>query len=223
VRHIRIPELVFFCGKLFATFDRFQTHILANDIGNRIANDIGNSMNKTCTICNKVFNYDCQLHKHKEKHNNQCPFCCKSFSSQGNLSNHISVMTGQGNLKCPVCDEIKEHKCELIKHVNKIHGNSKTCTFCGNKISIFNPLMHKCIICENIFECQCLVMKHLYDSHEVSDTCKFCGEKFKNVKQLLAHTQLIGKSLDINKCEICCEVFKHKCQLMKHTATVHNS
>ena len=131
----------------------------------------------------------------------------------------MKAMTGQGNLKCYVCGAVKEHKCQLMKHIYKEHGASQTCNLCS--INISKGVIHKCIICEAEFVCQCQVMKHLHELHQVSDTCKFCGEQFTNVTQLLAHRKLIDETVDTHPCDFCGEVFQHKCQQKKHLETLH--
>jgi len=135
---------------------------------------------------------------------NYCSLCKKSFSTMGNLRNHImTIHENQKPFKCPFpnCDKKYSIKSRLQVHY-RTHTGSKPfiCNFCGKAFNEKGNLKtherfhselrpFKCDKCSKTYKTN----GHLKDHIEIQHLkirkfeCKYCEKKFGRISTLKAH------------------------------------
>ena len=159
IRNVHEKKIIYNCddcGKSFHKLDDLNDHI--NTIHNdqeceKYENDNNKSLSKTsnlkmhtiainkdhkCKTCGKSDNFKLHIHTVHEDKNYKCQSCGKSFSSTGNLKNHIlTVHEGHRDYKCESCGKSFSSSSYLKKHTTTIHEGHKyfKCDSCGKSFS----------------------------------------------------------------------------------------
>jgi len=135
---------------------------------------------------------------------NYCSLCKKSFSTMGNLRNHImTIHENQKPFKCPFPNCNKEYSIKSRLQVHyRTHTGSKPfiCNFCGKAFNEKGNLKtherfhselrpFKCDKCSKTYKTN----GHLKDHIEIQHLkirkfqCKYCEKKFGRISTLKAH------------------------------------
>ena len=182
-----------------------------------------------------------QLENQKDSHFNEfnekenyCNICKKTFSTFGNLKNHIiTIHEHKRPFICPFpnCDKKYSIESRLKAHY-KIHTNSKqfTCRICGKAFNEKGNLKthekfhsdkrpFKCNFCNKNYKTN----GHLKDHFEIQHlkikrfTCNFCNKKFGRISTLKAHNRThTGEKNYKCKIEGCDKVFAEKGNMEVH-------
>ena len=112
------------CAKSFG-----QKHHLSDHI-KRVHEGIKDNI---CGLCNKAFITTSKLKHHikmkheriKVKKTHACEDCGKVFPKPSRLKRHVNIIhKGIKEFQCLLCDKAYGQKCELIKHNQRIHGET---------------------------------------------------------------------------------------------------
>lgn len=94
--------------------------------------NMNDSTNKQCNICNKVFATATKLTRHMKTHSPdmayKCNICNKAFSHSGNYKIHLRMHTDERPFRCTVCDKGCRQAQDLEKHMRTHTGMYETST-----------------------------------------------------------------------------------------------
>ena len=150
-----------------------------------------------CDVCDKAFNWWCDLNRHKRTHTGEKPYICdvckKTFSRRDHLNSHKRIHTGESPYTCDICNKAYSRLYHLKLH-KRIHtGQSPyTCDICNKAFRRQDNLnRHKCIhtgekryICEMCNK----EFSQLLNVHTRTPTCEICA--YKLVMTLTTQNQL---------------------------------
>ncbi|KAM9329556.1 uncharacterized protein PAF06_003895 [Gastrophryne carolinensis] len=170
-----------------------------------------------CSLCDKQFNYSCQLalHQSSSHHNDkqfyQCSQCGKELSTLKKLHDHIAYHSEARPHKCQLCDKAYKIKSDLTQHIKVKHVEATTgktpllqlCEFCGQAVKHYKS--HK-IFCSGIKKFK----------------CDFCVQSFHRISELKRHTWTHTGELPY-RCKICGKGCRHPSNMKKHIRTVHKA
>ncbi|XP_031626544.1 zinc finger protein 2-like [Contarinia nasturtii] len=165
----------------------------------------------TCEICQKVFDKQGTLNKHKKRHNKEptrymCDHCGEEFENSHILRRHLSSVhkISKKYFKCNVCHKVIPKKRE--EEHGKFHSGERD---------------HQCEICGQTFVTEGLLNTHKKRQHGGSKyDCDICPEKFDQPKKLLHHRRSHNEPMEIN-CSICNLGFFNARSLAKHEVKKH--
>ncbi|XP_051876110.1 zinc finger protein 69-like [Pristis pectinata] len=189
------------CKKLL-TYTRFLSHQVS--AGEESFN---------CDVCEKLFNYSCQLSQHQKTHHSkklyQCDQCGKQLRSMEKLRDHVAYHGEARPHQCNLCDKAYKVKNDLTQHIRVKHMEAskgkpplvQLCEFCGQAVKHYKS--HK-IFCSGIKKFQ----------------CKFCLQAFYRLSELKRHTWTHTGELPY-QCRVCGKRCRHPSNLKKHIRTVH--
>ncbi|XP_038220511.1 zinc finger protein OZF-like [Zerene cesonia] len=126
-RHVSESEFTFTCeecGKKFVNKTRLRDHIDWEHL---------NKIKFRCQLCNKPFKCHTSLyvhlqnvHRNKEKKDNLCHVCGKSYQNAAKLKYHIVAMhTSETPYQCRECDAAFGWYSSLYRHVREVHYKMK--------------------------------------------------------------------------------------------------
>ncbi|XP_023940762.1 zinc finger protein OZF [Bicyclus anynana] len=126
-RHVSEKDFTFMCnecGKKFVNKTRLRDHIDWEHL---------NNIKFRCQLCNKPFKCHTSLyvhmqnvHKNKEKKENLCHVCGKSYPNAAKLKYHIVAMhTSETPYRCAQCGAAFGWYSSLYRHVREVHYKMK--------------------------------------------------------------------------------------------------
>ncbi|XP_039762886.1 zinc finger protein 555-like [Pararge aegeria] len=126
-RHVEEKDFTFMCnecGKKFVNKTRLRDHIDWEHL---------NKIKFRCQLCNKPFKCHTSLyvhrqnvHKNKEKKENLCHVCGKSYPNAAKLKYHIVAMhTRETPYRCAQCGAAFGWYSSLYRHVREVHYKMK--------------------------------------------------------------------------------------------------
>nr|XP_034838743.1 gastrula zinc finger protein XlCGF49.1-like [Maniola hyperantus] len=126
-RHVSEKDFTFMCnecGKKFVNKTRLRDHIDWEHL---------NKIKFRCQLCNKPFKCHTSLyvhmqnvHKNKEKKENLCHVCGKSYPNAAKLKYHIVAMhTSETPYRCAQCGAAFGWYSSLYRHVREVHYKMK--------------------------------------------------------------------------------------------------
>ncbi|CAF1370374.1 unnamed protein product [Adineta steineri] len=84
--------------------------------------DLSNNKRLTCNICDKSFNKQSSLARHKYEHSGVRPFICdickKAFKHKHHLAEHRRLHTGEKPFQCSKCFKRFSHSGSFSQHMN---------------------------------------------------------------------------------------------------------
>lgn len=133
-----------------------------------------NDINFECDLCNKTFNHQTHLIRHKKLHSGerpyQCDECNQSFSLRDGLKQHKRIHTGEKPYECSHCG-----KCFAQSSTRNQHQRTHT----GEK-------PYKCDFCQKAFSKNMSLVNHRCRK---TYKCKRCDQLFRNKKYHAKHVQ----------------------------------
>ncbi|XP_030558916.1 zinc finger protein weckle [Drosophila novamexicana] len=196
--------------------------------------------NLECKRCHTFFATEIQLTAHyrthlhaKDKTENSCSYCPKSFTTAGALKRHVSsihenikpyicdccgkamktitalnehklVHTDECPFECPICFRSFKNKARLKIHSDTHTNNDYKCNVCGLKLNTRRTLnMHK-----------------LVHTDAKQYKCDVCGAAFKRGKTLKAHL-ILHTGIRPYKCNFCGKDFSNGSNCRMHKRKTH--
>ncbi|CAK1554335.1 unnamed protein product [Leptosia nina] len=134
-RHVSESEFTFTCdecGKKFVNKTRLRDHVDWEHL---------NKIKFRCQLCNKPFKCHTSLyvhmqnvHRNKEKKDNLCHVCGKSYQNAAKLKYHIIAMhTSETPYQCAECDAAFGWYSSLYRHIREVHYKMKIQSKKGRK------------------------------------------------------------------------------------------
>ena len=133
-----------------------------------------------CTVCSRIFNNPCSLHRHSYCHQEKsypCRNCGRDFPFESDLSNHRLKHHRHSSHMCnhsekgSICGKWFFAKSDLAKHA-KTHSG----------------IVHECTKCKYTTVDIRYLCAHLYTHSELKRyNCDVCGKIFKHHTQLRCH------------------------------------
>ncbi|XP_077297455.1 uncharacterized protein LOC143919137 [Arctopsyche grandis] len=124
-----------------------------------------------------------------------CDICSQSFYRKYNLSEHMSVHSGEKPHKCDVCLESFLEQYQLNAH-RFIHIGVK---------------LHKCEICSKLFSTKRILSDHMGIHYK----CDICSKTF-TTKQSIGEHMGNHTMIKVHKCDICFKSYTSKGNLSTH-------
>ncbi|XP_045526855.1 zinc finger protein 136-like [Pieris brassicae] len=126
-RHVSESEFTFTCdecGKKFVSKTRLRDHVDWEHL---------NKIKFRCQLCNKPFKCHTSLyvhlqnvHRNKERRDNLCHVCGKSYQNAAKLKYHIVAMhTSETPYQCADCDAAFGWYSSLYRHIREVHYKMK--------------------------------------------------------------------------------------------------
>lgn len=193
-----------------------------------------------CNICDvsaKTKMLLCVHHMrvHLKRKNKICPHCDRAFASQGDLTRHIRIHSGENPFKCDYQDCTSEFKTsgDLKKH-KIVHERDPShrpfeCAECESKFIRQTDLTrHKkihligkvenvgftCELCNKIFYRKDLFRAHSNHHLKIRPfECSHCLKRFAKKYDLLKHIDKQHKTVN---CDDCGDSFDSRSKLLKH-------
>ncbi|KAJ6633019.1 Zinc finger protein [Pseudolycoriella hygida] len=184
-----------------------------------------------CEVSSKTKMLLCLHHSrvHLKRKTKICPHCDRAFASQGDLTRHVRIHSGENPFKCLYGDCTSEFKTsgDLKKH-KMVHERDPSdrphkCTECESKFARLTDLTrHKkihligknesvgfrCEICKKIFYRKDLYRTHVNRHLQIKPfECELCQKRFAKKYDLLRHLEMQHKNVN---CDDCGETFNRK-------------
>jgi len=174
------------------------------------------TVNLTCTYCDKKFKAFSDLQRHIIQHTGertwQCEVCAKSFGRKDGLTRHMLTHSDSQNKEIHICN---------------ICGKEMTSSRSRNihEMSHLGQFLYHCEECNKGFNEKSVLEKHKVKKHggSYSHFCDTCGQGFMLGRSLNAHIGNCGKkkpkkkpNLSTHPCTVCEKIFNRKCNLERH-------
>ncbi|ODM91029.1 putative zinc finger protein, partial [Orchesella cincta] len=150
-----------------------------------------------------------RVHRLKERENNKCSVCSKTFSHKYELNRHLKFHKGEKSFKCSLCGKGFYFRWMLNTHILS-HEKGYSCDVCLNSFATASNLkLHqqthyervkiKCAECPITFFNKNGLQSHVQQVHrkERPFLCDICEKSFSRrwgLQQLLFHKFLVGKA-----------------------------
>ena len=131
----------------------------------------------TCPQCKKTFRRHFNMRIHVDRVHNKvkpfpCKFCDKSFATNSDLKQHLTVHGEGKTFKCEECDRVFTNRDSIILH-RKQHTNKRT---------------HFCVVCDKGFFKQSCLNRHMRThTGERPYHCPHCKKGFSQSTTLKTH------------------------------------
>lgn len=174
------------------------------------------------------------------KARHSCPFCSKTFRSNGKLNSHVFSHTGERPFACKHCHKAFSSKFKLVRHL-LIHSEDRKflCTVCERRFLRNDHLKNHYKIHDPrkvVFRCERPNCEKEYSSamsqkkheawHRAQDgdlTCLLCGVKHESVKDVLLHLRRHSGSRVLKspadrkfRCHVCERFFMTRKDVTRH-------
>ena len=177
----------------------------------------------TCNICDRVFNFKNNLHRHiNDVHNEskqyKCPKCPEHFSRQENLRRHLEREKHSFVFYCYICKKKFTFKNEREK---KRHFVKHKKGELPRKENNENPSSTHPVV--NSKNEPTPSASHQDTGHEIETIiheCQHCDEKFREKFNLKRHVDDVHKKLRRYRCDKCAEEFSRLHNLKRHKEMV---
>ena len=128
------------------------------------------------------------LKKHKKKQRTyKCHLCSEKFTSQNQLTSHLSTDHADSKLSCKHCGHVVKTRDALLKHEKSHEERECKCEVCGKcfqfKYQLDNHLkvhsqtnMYRCLHCTKQFTTNAAMLHH-DKTHQTKITCDDCPEE----------------------------------------------
>ena len=227
------------CNKSYISYDGLQTHkkyihslSRQGRTGPRISKKAGNTSAAqdgkerpavmpedkksiryyTCKFCNRSFNNQSALSKHKRDRHSKftCKICNVSYLCQSSFKRHKLKCYKKKCNKCIKCDKKFESKSSLDGHIKSCPGTHK-CLKCGKQFANISNVnrhdkicqateSHDCFKCERVLKSKELLELHIKNCHEnasendfmVPYICGKCEASYANESSLQKHKKQCG-------------------------------
>eukprot|EP00088_Acartia_fossae_P043259 TRINITY_DN4555_c0_g1_i10.p1 TRINITY_DN4555_c0_g1~~TRINITY_DN4555_c0_g1_i10.p1 ORF type:complete len:523 (+),score=75.85 TRINITY_DN4555_c0_g1_i10:209-1570(+) len=190
-----------------------------------------------CKLCDIVFHSRAKLLVHRRKHKLEvpgkfsCDTCDKVFEYDKDLVKH-KIKAHKGEYVCDICKAVLHSKKKYYIHT-KWHDGYK-CEECGKQHATYRHLyQHKaahknklrCPHCPSFFRYERLLASHLLKHDPTAPPpkkhlCTDCGKKFRCPSELNLHREKIHMpQIKTMSCEFCGKTFSHQESLRNHLRT----
>lgn len=169
-----------------------------------------------------------------------CPYCSKTFRSNGKLNSHVFSHTGERPFACKHCHKAFSSKFKLVRHL-LIHSEDRKflCTVCQRRFLRNDHLKNHYKVHDPrkvVFRCERAGCEKEYSSalsqrkheawHRAQDgelTCLLCGVKHESAADLILHlrghsgSRLLKSPADRKfRCHVCERNFLTKKDVTRH-------
>ena len=169
--------------------------------------------NYKCEFCKKIFQYRCQLSKHRVTHT-ECPHCGKIHLDYNSLVAHVTYMLNHRSVDkmCSVCKRTFQYRCQLEKHLTT--HSEKTFNSRNNPKLRSRPF--SCSVCNKSFTRKHHLIEHeRIHSGSRSFSCSVCNKSFTRKSNLVQHERIHSGSKPFS-CSVCNKSFTQKAHLIQH-------
>ncbi|XP_015224344.2 zinc finger and BTB domain-containing protein 16 [Lepisosteus oculatus] len=189
-----------------------------------------------CEYCGKEFLDSLRLRIHSVVHSVPnpsplCPFCRKTFDSQGALKSHLAEHTRGWNHVCQECGRPFPSHTALRRH-QRSHTGELTCEcdYCGRCFRDDSSLRsHKRVHTgEKPYQCEScskrFSLKHQLDTHyrvhtgEKPFECRLCGQRSRDYSAMIKHLRT-HSGAGPYQCTVCLEFCCSLSAMQKHIKT----
>ena len=137
-----------------------------------------------CDICNKIFNYMCNLNRHKRIHTGEKPYVCDICSKAFNQSSHLNTHKFTHMLR---------DACE-VETVNQVITKPYVCVECNKAFAKssyhqihkrIHTMCHKTV--GSLSRRNCIHSINKLRKHDKEYICDICNKTFSHVSNLYSH------------------------------------
>ena len=202
----------------------------------------------SCGICGRNYKNKEKLNTHRSTHAKEPKLCDICDLKVADLNAHKARVHSEAKLfKCTICEKMIKNKCDLKKHIAKVHAARPVkCVVCNSTVknlNAHNKKVHqeatfRCNICEKKFKTKGQLNSHsrthekesagfpkpiqnitLTTENKVKSECIICLKRF-GVKEMRFHMKHTHSILEKRKCIFCNNSYD-KTDLNAHISRIH--